>query len=85
MDIAIIEEKIRLLEQKKKEALAKWQGKEVCGFKLSLNRYGFWRAYSPHKNGKQQTVHIGRDPRKAEDKIKAWRKSRKSKANQSQT
>lgn len=74
-DIAIIEEQMQMLEQKKMEALAKWQGKEVCGFKLSCNRYGFWRAYSPCKDGQRKIIHIGRDPRKAEEKIKAWLKS----------
>lgn len=75
MDLTVIEEQIRLLEQKKIEALEEWQGKEVCGFKLSCNRYGFWRAYSQCRNGERKIIHVGRDPRKAEEKIKAWLKS----------
>ena len=75
MDIAVIEEQIRWLEQKKIEALEEWQGKEVLGFKLSCNKYGFWRAYSQCRNGERKIIHVGRDPRTAEEKIKDWRKS----------
>ena len=81
MEMALEEvQKLRkMLEQKEQELLDEYQGKKILGFNLSKSytlspkgkKYLVWRAHLC-KNGNKAIVHIGKDPRAAENKIKAY-------------
>lgn len=83
MDLTLeqIQEMKKILEEKEKETIKKkYQGKKVLGFKLYLikekkgqREYFYWQAYTCNK-GKQTTIKIGKDPAKAEQKIKQYMK-----------
>lgn len=76
-ELAELKEKITRIEAEK---LSEFRGKEVLGFKLSEvnskdsksgKKYASWKAYLC-QDGKRHVVHVGSDPRKAEDKIKKY-------------
>jgi predicted ribosome quality control (RQC) complex YloA/Tae2 family protein len=73
-------EKLRtLLEDEEKAKLNELQGKKILGFSLSKGsttaktgkKYTVWRAHAC-KDGKKIIVHIGKDPRIAEKKIRKY-------------
>lgn len=72
-----IEELKKKLQQCEVQKFAEYKGQKVLGFKLSLVKsrssknnkvYPAWKAYRCYK-GKRHVVHIGKDPRNAQDKI----------------
>ena len=81
MSLEEIEKLKRMLEEKEKEKLDEFQGKKVLGFSLSKctmnakngKQYIVWRAHAC-KKGKKAIVHIGKDPRKAKEKVKKYLK-----------
>ncbi|WP_372366933.1 hypothetical protein [Candidatus Uabimicrobium sp. HlEnr_7] len=77
LTLAEIEELKKKLQQCESQKFAEYKGQQVLGFKLSLVRsrssknnkvYPAWKAYRCHK-GKRHVVHIGKDPRNAQEKI----------------
>ena len=79
MSIEEIERLKKVLEDREQEILDQYQGQKVLGFKLSKcstkahngKRYVVWRAHIC-QNRYKVLIHIGVDPRKAEEKIKTY-------------
>ena len=79
MSIEEIERLKKVLEDREQEILDQYQGQKVLGFKLSKcstkahngKRYVVWRAHICQDRYKV-LIHIGVDPRKAAEKIRAY-------------
>ncbi len=79
MSIEEIEKLKKILEEREQEILDQYQCQKVLGFTLSKcstkahngKRYVVWRAHICQNNYKV-LIHIGVDPRKAADKIRAY-------------
>lgn len=65
----------RLADELEEKRNKEYLGKKVLGFTLIRSKNGNgmlqWRAYTYYK-GKKANVYIGKDPRKAEEKIREW-------------
>ena len=65
----------RLADELEEKRNRQYLGKKLLGFTLTRGKNGNgilqWRAYTYYK-GKKASVYVGKDPRKAEEKIRKW-------------